>query len=178
MEIIRFNPPAEIVSLEENYRSTPEIIQAANLLIERNARRHGKTLISNSPAGMPPAVMQAQDEADESRRVVGDLESLLRERRCSPGEAVILVRTGEQTRSFEQELRRKQIPYELVGSRSFFDRREVKDVMAFLRLLVEPDDDLALARIANVPPGGCRARRCRRPVPGRLRRARACGENS
>jgi len=70
---------------------------------------------------------------------------------------VILVRTGEQTRSFEQELRRRQIPYELVGSRSFFDRREVKDLMAFLRLLVDPDDDLALARIANVPPRGISA---------------------
>ena len=154
LDFARRWPGAKVVKLEENYRSTPEIIQAANLLIERNARRHGKTLISNSPAGMPPAVMQAQDEADESRRVVGDLESLLRERRCSPGEAVILVRTGEQTRSLEQELRRRQIAYELVGSRSFFDRREVKDVMAFLWLLVEPDDDLALARIGNIPPRG------------------------
>ena len=154
LEFTRRWPGATVVKLEENYRSTPEIIRAANLLIERNSRRHGKTLVSNAPAGMPPAVVQAQDETDEARRVVGDLESLLREHRCSPGEAAILVRTGEQTRSFEQELRRKQIPYELVGSRSFFDRREVKDVMAFLRLLVEPDDDLALARIANVPPRG------------------------
>ena len=157
LDFARRWPGAKVVKLEENYRSTPEIIQAANLLIERNARRHGKTLVANSPAGMPPAVMQAQDETDEARRVVGDLESLLRERRCGPGDAVILVRTGEQTRSFEQELRRRQIAYELVGSRSFFDRREVKDVMAFLRLLVDPDDDLALARIANVPPRGISA---------------------
>jgi DNA helicase-2/ATP-dependent DNA helicase PcrA len=157
LEFTRRWPGATVVKLEENYRSTPEIIRAANLLIEQNARRHGKTLVSNAPSGMPPAVVQAQDETDEARRVVGDLESLLRERRCSPGESAILVRTGEQTRSFEQELRRKQIPYELVGSRSFFDRREVKDVMAFLRLLVDPDDDLALARIANVPPRGLSA---------------------
>jgi DNA helicase-2/ATP-dependent DNA helicase PcrA len=147
-------PGAKIVRLEENYRSTPEIIRAANMLIERNSRRHGKTLVSNAPAGMPPAIIQAQDEVDESRRVVSDVESLLSERLVDPSEAVILVRTGEQTRTFEQELRRRQIPYELVGSRSFFDRREVKDVMAFLRLLVDPDDDLALARIANVPPRG------------------------
>jgi DNA helicase-2/ATP-dependent DNA helicase PcrA len=72
----------------------------------------------------------------------------------APSEAVILVRTGEQTRVFEQELRRRQIPYELIGSHSFFDRREVKDVMALLRVLVNPADDLALARIANVPPRG------------------------
>jgi DNA helicase II / ATP-dependent DNA helicase PcrA len=157
LEFTRRWPGAIVVKLEENYRSTPEIIRAANLLIEQNARRHGKTLVSNAAAGMPPAVVQAQDETDEARRVVGDLESLLRERRTSPGETAILVRTGEQTRSFEQELRRKQIPYELVGSRSFFDRREVKDVMAFLRLLVDPDDDLALARIANVPPRGISA---------------------
>jgi len=157
LDFARRWPGAKVVKLEENYRSTPEIIQAANLLIERNARRHGKTLVANSPAGMPPAVMQAQDETDEAQRVVGDLESLLREQRCGPGNAVILVRTGEQTRSFEQELRRRQIAYELVGSRSFFDRREVKDVMSFLRLLVDPDDDLALARIANVPPRGISA---------------------
>ncbi len=147
-------PGARIVRLEENYRSTPEIIAAANQLIERNSRRHGKTLVATAPSGVPPAIVQAQDEIDESRRVVGDLESLLRERRVIPAEAVILVRTGEQTRVFEQELRRRNIAYELIGSRSFFDRREVKDVMAFLRLLVEPDDDLALARIANVPPRG------------------------
>jgi DNA helicase-2/ATP-dependent DNA helicase PcrA len=154
LDFARRWPGARIVKLEENYRSTPEIIRAANLLIERNAKRHGKTLVASLPPGVPPAVMQAQDEIDESRRVVGDVESLLRERRCDPSEAVILVRTGEQTRVFEQELRRKQIPYELVGSRSFFDRREVKDVMAFLRVLVDPDDDLALSRIANVPPRG------------------------
>ena len=147
-------PGARIVRLEENYRSTPEIIRAANMLIERNGRRHGKTLIPTAAPGVPPAIIQAQDEVDESRRVVADVESLLRERLVVPTEAVILVRTGEQTRTFEQELRRRNIPYELVGSRSFFDRREVKDVMSFLRVLVEPDDDLALSRIANVPPRG------------------------
>lgn len=157
LDFARRWPGAKVVKLEENYRSTPEIIRAANLLIEQNSRRHGKTLVSTTPSGVPPAVVQAQDETDEARRVVGDLESLIRERRCGPADCVILVRTGEQTRAFEQELRRRQIAYELVGSRSFFDRREVKDVMAFLRLLVDPDDDLALARIANVPPRGLSA---------------------
>ena len=150
-------PGARIVRLEENYRSTPEIIRAANLLIAHNGRRHGKELVATATPGVPPAIIQAQDEIDESRRVVGDVESLLREGHVTPAEAVILVRTGEQTRSFEQELRRRNIPYELVGSRSFFDRREVKDVMAFLRVLVDPDDDLALGRIANVPPRGLAA---------------------
>ena len=147
-------PGARVVKLEENYRSTPEIIRAANLLIEHNGRRHGKTLVSTVASGVPPTILQAQDETDEARRVVGDLESLLRERQVDPAEAVILVRTGEQTRPFEQDLRRRGIPYALVGSRSFFDRREVKDVMAFLRFLVDPDDDLALSRIANLPPRG------------------------
>ena len=157
LDFARRWPGARVVKLEENYRCTPEIIRAANLLIERNTRRHGKTLVSCLPSGMPPAVIQAQDEVDESRRVVGDIESLLRERQVAPAEAAILFRTGDQTRVFEQELRRRQIPYELVGTRSFFDRREVKDVMAFLRLLVDPDDDLALARVANVPPRGLSA---------------------
>jgi len=148
---------ATVVKLVENYRSTPEIIRAANQLISRNTRRHGKTLVSQLPAGVPPAIVQAQDEIDESRRVVADIEMRLRDGEVAPGEAVILLRTGEQTRVFEQELRRKGIPYELIGSRSFFDRREVKDVMSFLRLLVDPDDDMALARIANVPPRGLSA---------------------
>ena len=147
-------PQAVVVRLVENYRSTPEIIQAANQLISCNTKRHGKELVSQAPSGPPPAIVQAQDEVDESRRVVADVEIRLREGEVAPSEAAILVRTGEQTRVFEQELRRKGIPYELIGSRSFFDRREVKDVMAFLRVLVDPDDDLALARIANVPPRG------------------------
>ncbi len=157
LDFTRRWPGARVVKLEENYRSTPEIIQAANQLIEHNARRHGKTLVSAGESGVPPSIVQAQNEIDEARRVVGDAESLFRERLCDPGDAVILVRTGEQTRAYEQELRRRQIPYELVGSRSFFDRREVKDVMGLLRLLVDPDDDLALARVANVPPRGISA---------------------
>lgn len=157
LEFARRWPGARIVKLEENYRSTPEIIRAANQLIEHNGRRHGKTLVAVGPAGVPPSIVQAQDEMDEARRIVSDIESLFRERQCDPGDAVILVRTGEQTRAYEQELRRRQVPYELVGSKSFFDRREVKDVMALLRLLVDPDDDLALARVANVPPRGISA---------------------
>ena len=147
-------PGARIVRLEENYRSTPEIIHAANTLIARNSRRHGKTLVSHAASGPPPAIVQAQDEADEARRVVGDLEGRLHEGAVAPADAVILFRTGEQTRGFEQELRRRGIAYELIGSHSYFDRREVKDVMALLRVLANPDDDLALSRIANVPPRG------------------------
>lgn len=157
LEFARRWPGARIVKLEENYRSTPEIIRAANQLIEHNGRRHGKTLVAVGAAGVPPSIVQAQDEMDEARRIVSDIESLFGERQCDPGDAVILVRTGEQTRAYEQELRRRQVPYELVGSKSFFDRREVKDVMALLRLLVDPDDDLALARVANVPPRGISA---------------------
>ncbi|MFM1997379.1 MAG: ATP-dependent helicase PcrA [Planctomycetota bacterium] len=154
LDFARRWPGATVVRLEENYRSTPEIIHAANTLIARNARRHGKTLVSRAPSGPPPAIVQAQDELDEARRVVADVEWRLKEGSVAPSEAVILLRTGEQTRVFEQELRRRGIPYELVGSRSFFDRREVKDVMALLRVMVDPDDDLALSRIANVPPRG------------------------
>jgi DNA helicase-2/ATP-dependent DNA helicase PcrA len=147
-------PKTVTVRLEENYRSTPEIIHAANTLIACNSRRHGKTLVSKAPSGPAPAIVQAQDELDEARRIVGDVEARFAEGSVDPPEAVILLRTGEQTRVFEQELRRRNIPYELVGSRSFFDRREVKDVMAFLRMMVDPDDDMALSRIANVPPRG------------------------
>ena len=147
-------PGATVVRLEENYRSTPEIIEAANKLIERNSRRHDKTLVSRAPSGLKPNIVQAQDEVDEARRVTADVEGLLRERYAPHSEMAILVRTGEQTRVFETELRHRNIPYELIGSRSFFDRREVKDVLSFLRLLIDQTDDLALSRIANVPPRG------------------------
>ncbi|MEO1991484.1 MAG: UvrD-helicase domain-containing protein [Pirellulales bacterium] len=147
-------PDATVVRLEENYRSTPEIIKAANALITHNSKRHGKTLVSKSPAGVPPTINQAQDEVNEAQDVVSEVESLLREGATIPAETAILVRTGEQTRVFEQELRRRDIPYELIGSRSFFDRREVKDILAFLRLIIDPNDDMALSRIANVPPRG------------------------
>jgi DNA helicase-2/ATP-dependent DNA helicase PcrA len=157
LEFARRWPGARVVRLEENYRSTPEIIRAANQLISCNPHRHGKTLVATAPSGVPPTVVQAQDEIDESVRVVGEVESRLRDREIVPSEAAILVRTGDQTRVFEQELRRRGIPSELVGSRSFFDRREVKDVMAFLRVMIDPDDDMALSRIANVPPRGLSA---------------------
>jgi len=147
-------PGTVTVRLEENYRSSPQIVAAANRLIACNTRRHGKTLSATLADGPDPIIIQAQDEADEARTVVGDLEGRLRAAEMPPHEAAILVRTAEQTRGPEQELRRRGIPYEVVGSRSFFDRREVKDVLAFLRLAVDPDDDLAVARIANVPPRG------------------------
>ncbi|MEI6241630.1 MAG: ATP-dependent helicase, partial [Planctomycetia bacterium] len=99
-------PQAVTVRLVENYRSTPEIIRAANQLISCNTKRHGKELVSKAPSGPPPAIVQAQDEVDESRRVVADVEIRLREGEVAPSEAAILVRTGEQTRVFEQELRR------------------------------------------------------------------------
>ena len=150
-------PGATIVRLEENYRSTPEIIRAANQLIACNVRRHAKTLIASARSGPPPVIVQAQDENDEASRVVSEVESRIREGEVLPNEAVILMRTGDQTRVFEQELRRRGIPYELIGSHSFFDRREVKDVMAFLRLLVDRDDGMALARVVNVPPRGMSA---------------------
>jgi DNA helicase II / ATP-dependent DNA helicase PcrA len=154
LEFPRRWPGASVVRLEENYRSTPQIIAAANLLISRNTHRHGKQLLATSAEGPPPVILQAGDEEEEAKRVVGEVADRIRLGEVAPGEAVILVRTGEQTRLFEQDLRRRGVPYELVGSRSFFDRREVKDVMAYLRLLVDPDDDMALLRIANVPPRG------------------------
>jgi DNA helicase-2/ATP-dependent DNA helicase PcrA len=95
-------PRTVTVRLEENYRSTPEIIHAANTLIGCNTRRHGKTLYSRAASGPPPAIVQAQDELDEARRIVGDVEARFAEGAVDPPEAVILLRTGEQTRVFEQ----------------------------------------------------------------------------
>jgi DNA helicase II / ATP-dependent DNA helicase PcrA len=155
--ILRFKrdwPEAKVVRLEDNYRSSAEILSIANTLIAFNRQRHDKVLRPARPGGEKPRIMQCQDETDEARQVVADLQSRLRETSVQPRDAAILFRTNEQPRPFEMELRRVGIPYVLIGGMSFYDRKEVRDILAYLKLLVAPHDEGALLRVINNPPRG------------------------
>ncbi|HEY2147982.1 MAG TPA: UvrD-helicase domain-containing protein, partial [Pirellulales bacterium] len=147
-------PEAKVVRLEDNYRSTAEILTLANKLILFNSQRHEKVLRAARPGGERPRIMQCQDETDEARQVVVDLQTRLRTPGVQPRDFAILFRTNEQPRPFEMELRRVGLPYVLVGGMSFYDRREVRDILAYLKLLVSPTDEPALLRVINNPPRG------------------------
>ena len=147
-------PDAKVVRLEENYRSTASILEMANRLIEYNTVRHDKTLRPQRPAGQRPRILQLKDEAEEAKEVVGEIARLLVRGQYKPGDVAILFRTNEQPRLFETELRKAKLPYALLGSQSFFDRREVRDVLAMLKWIDQPDDEISLLRIANTPPRG------------------------
>ncbi|MDH3717122.1 MAG: UvrD-helicase domain-containing protein, partial [Planctomycetota bacterium] len=154
--ILRFKvdwPDAEVVNLETNYRSRPEILQMANTLITFNAQRHEKQLRAARAAGAQPRIMQLQDETEEARAVVGDIRTQLAAG-VRPKQIAILFRTNEQPRPLEAELRRADVPYVLVGSMSFYDRREVRDILAYLKLIESPGDDVSLLRIINRPARG------------------------
>ena len=147
-------PGAKVVRLETNYRSTEPILRAANKLIAHNLTRHPKELRSAIGPGEPIQLVLAADETEEADHVAREILALTARGRVRLGEIAVLFRTGPQARAFESQFRSRGIPYVLVGGRSFFDRKEVRDVLAYLRLLIHPDDELAFARIANAPPRG------------------------
>lgn len=147
-------PQSKLVNLEMNYRSTGPIIDYANRLISFNLQRHDKSLISGRPAGIPPVIMQQANETKEAQEIVLAIRNRLKQPGVEPGDFAILFRTNEQPRPFETELRKAKLPYVLIGGYSFFDRKEVKDILAFLRLLEDPNDELSLRRIINTPPRG------------------------
>lgn len=155
--ILRFKhdwPEAKVVRLEENYRSTAAIIHYANTLIAFNRQRHEKTLRAAKPGGARPGIMQCKDESHEAEMVVEDIRAHIEARRSEPRDVAILCRTNEQPRSFETELRRANIPYVLIGGMSFFDRREVRDILSYLKVIDNAHDEPSMRRIINQPPRG------------------------
>src|SRR4051812_20840307 len=155
--ILRFAkdwPEAKVVRLEDNYRSTEAILSYANTLIAFNRERHKKVLKAAKAGGTRPTIMQCQDETQEAERVVADIRGLLDTKKVQPREIAILCRTNEQPRSFETELRRADVPYVLIGGMSFFDRKEVRDILAYLKVIDNPHDEPSLMRIINQPPRG------------------------
>jgi DNA helicase-2/ATP-dependent DNA helicase PcrA len=153
--ILRFDqtyPGAKVVTLGRNYRSAEPILRAAAAVIANNTQRRPKKLSSEAGAGVPVTAYQAADEIDEARFVAAEIERLRGE--MPPGETAILFRINAQSRPFEAELVRRGIPYVVVAGTRFWERAEIKDAVAYLRLLVAPDDTLAFRRAVGVPPRG------------------------
>ncbi|MCB1173766.1 MAG: UvrD-helicase domain-containing protein [Leptospiraceae bacterium] len=147
-------PNAQVVRLETNYRSTATILKAANQVIAHNSQRMAKTLRSVSGIGDKIKAIAAADEVREAALIAEQIRSLINGRRLEPGDIAILFRTNFQSRVFEQELRNRNIPHHVVGGYRFFDRREVRDMIAYLRVIANPHDELALSRIINRPRRG------------------------
>lgn len=145
-------PGAQIIRLEENYRSTQTILDAAAAVVRNNSDRLGKTLQATLGAGKPLRFFEAQDAPAEAEFISGELTSLVRN--DPDARIAVLYRTGAQSRSFEEVLRRLGIRYRVVGGFSFYERAEVRNALAYVRLLFHPEDNIALLRVLNVPPRG------------------------
>jgi DNA helicase-2/ATP-dependent DNA helicase PcrA len=148
----RFFPGARVVTLEENYRSTAPILTVAGGLIATNRGRRGKRLFTSREGGNPVQLHIAADERGEARWVVDQIEG--RVGGCELGHMAVLMRTNAQTRPFEEELTRRRVPYRVIGGLRFWQRAEIKDALAYLRLAVRPDDLLSFERVVNVPARG------------------------
>ena len=147
-------PEVKIVKLEQNYRSTTTILNAANAIIKNNVRRRGKSLWSSNGAGSKIQLQTYTNDEDEAREVVGQIEFKRLAHRIPWQDCAILFRTNQQSRPLETELRKAGVRYHLIGGQSFFDRREIKDFLAYLKTFLNPHDDISLLRIANVPARG------------------------
>jgi DNA helicase-2/ATP-dependent DNA helicase PcrA len=153
-EFLRDFPGARLVRLEENYRSTQTVLDAANGIIAENKGRIGKTLTTRRKGGEAVTVVAAADERDEAEWVVRELQRRSAAGEWRFGEMAVLYRTNSQSRALEEAFRRAGVPYRLVGAISFYERREVKDLLAYLRLIANPADDEAFLRAIGVPRRG------------------------
>ena len=147
-------PEAKVFKLEQNYRSTKTIVEAANSVIAKNSRRMEKKCFSEGDTGRPIRLFRAYTDREEADRVVADMRQRILENDAQWSDAAILYRTNSQSLVFEEALRRKAIPYRIYRGNSFYDHKEVKDMLAYLRLIINPLDDEAFKRIVNVPARG------------------------
>ena len=145
-------PEAKLIRLEENYRSTQTILDAAAAVVKNNSDRLGKTLQATLGAGARLKFFEAPDSSAEAEFICGQLSGLVRN--DPDARIAVLYRTGAQSRSFEEVLRRLGIRYRVVGGFSFYERAEVRNALAYVRLIFHPEDDVALLRVLNVPPRG------------------------
>lgn len=145
---------AKTVKLEENYRSSNNIVQAATAVIKNNTQRKNKTLFTNNNPGDLIEIREERSEYDEARYVVKTLQTWMTEGEGTYNDYAILYRTNSQSRVLEEQLRTASIPYRIVGGVRFYDRMEIKDIICFLKLCLNPADDIAVKRIINVPTRG------------------------
>jgi DNA helicase-2/ATP-dependent DNA helicase PcrA len=147
-------PDAQIVLLEESYRSYQNILDTATSVIDRGSNRHKKRLFSDRGAGEKILFHEAYNDYDEASFVVDTIAQLVASKQFEPGECAVMYRTNSMSRLIEEAFLQARLPYRLVGAQRFYGRREVKDMIAFIRLAHNPADEAALGRIINVPPRG------------------------
>ncbi|MFB3818942.1 MAG: Asp-tRNA(Asn)/Glu-tRNA(Gln) amidotransferase subunit GatC [Candidatus Methylomirabilales bacterium] len=154
LDFERDHPGCTVIRLEQNYRSTQTILDASGGVVANNVGRKGKRLWTENPVGEPVVIYEATDEQDEADFVVRVLKGLAAEHGHSLDDFAIFYRTNAQSRVIEDALRRELTPYVIVGGLRFYERKEIKDTLAYLRLLANPDDAQSFKRIVNVPPRG------------------------
>lgn len=147
-------PRAKVLKLEQNYRSTQTILNAANHVIENNEHRPSKNLWTDQANGEPIYYYEAVSETDEAQFCAGEMQRLVSETPAKYGDMAVLYRTNAQSRAMEEALVRRGIAYTIVGGTRFYDRQEIKDVLAYLKVLQNPRDDVSVERIINVPKRG------------------------
>ncbi len=147
-------PGTKVILLEENYRCTDRILEIANRLVKNNRERHKKVLRANKPAREDVRYLELPDEQTEAERVVHEIKHLNHTREVPFKDFAILFRTNEQPRIFESELRRREIPYVLMGSQSFYDRKEIRDLLCYMKVIARDNDEQSLLRIINTPTRG------------------------
>ena len=153
-EFERDYPNATTIMLEQNYRSTQTILTAANTVISRNRSRREKRLWTDAGAGSPIVAYVADDEHDEASFIANEIDRLTDEEGRKPSDVAVFYRTNAQSRSIEEIFIRVGLPYRVVGGTRFYERREVRDAIAYLRTLANPDDEVSVRRILNVPKRG------------------------
>ncbi|WP_420454167.1 ATP-dependent helicase [Rubrivirga sp.] len=151
-------PAAQELRLEQNYRSTQKIVRLADAVIKGNAKQLDKTLWTDNDEGDPVVLMEALSERDEAQKVERTIRDVRSRVGLSWSDVAVLYRTNAQSRSIEEALRRGGIPYRMVGGTSFYQRKEIKDALAYLRLVVNPSDDASILRVINVPTRGIGAK--------------------
>ncbi len=154
LEFEKDYPEARVIKLEQNYRSTKSILAAANTVIERNLSRKPKNLWTENDAGLPVVYFSANDEYDEGRFIADRVVLLRRLEDRSYGDFAVLYRTNAQSRALEEVFMRAGIPYRMFGGLKFYERKEIKDILAYLRVIQNTNDSISLGRVINVPKRG------------------------
>ena len=153
--LLRFEedyPDTQVILLEQNYRSTQSILDTAMAVIDRNPHRKPKRLFTERGTGRRVVLHEAYDDRGEAAFVIDTIASLVAKKEAQPGDFAIMYRTNAQSRVLEESFLKAKLPYRLVGAQRFYGRREIKDTIAYLRLVYNPEDELSLTRVINVPP--------------------------
>ncbi len=164
LDFEKFFPDPKVIKLEENYRSTNPILHTANSLIRHNVGRREKRLWSSHAGGGPVRLMKVTDEVKEAEMVASEIWSAHTIKRVPLEDFAVVFRTNMQSRALEEAMRKRKIPYRIVGGQSFYDKREVKDILSYLSVIVNPDDDISLLRVINTPARGIGASTMARAV--------------